>query len=193
MQTPFFYARISIMAIKFITSNQNKFNEIRDTLAPIAVEMVPINLDEIQSLDAKEIIAHKLEEAKKQQEGELIVEDTSLYLECLNFGLPGPFIKWYLDVLGAEGIAKMAIQLGATKAYAKTYIGLSKGGVISFFEGRNDGQIVMPTGDKDFGWGPIFKPNDSNKTYGEMDREEKYALSMRAQAALSLKDYLLQP
>jgi len=178
------------MALKFITGNKNKFIEIQSMLAPLEVEQLNINLAEIQSLDAGEIIEHKLIEAQKQGQGEFIVEDTSVYLECLNNQLPGPFIKWFLESLQPKGIADLALRAGNTKAYAQTLLGYAKDGDIKFFEGRNDGEIVAPIGDKDFGWGPIFKPQGSDKTYGQMEREEKYSVSMRGIAARKLKEFL---
>ncbi len=178
------------MAIKFITGNKNKFSEIQSMLLPLEVEQFDVNLVEIQSLDAHEIIQHKLEEATKHNQGEFIVEDTSLYLECLQNKLPGPYIKWFLESLQPQGIADLTIKMGNPKALAVTLIGYANNGKIQFFEGRNQGQIVLPIGDKDFGWGPIFKPDGFNKTYGQMDRDEKYSVSMRAVASLKLKEYL---
>ncbi len=180
------------MALKFITGNKNKFEEIKAMLTPIEVEQFNVDLDEIQSLDAHEILQHKLTEALKHFQGELIVEDTSVYLECLNNKLPGPFVKWFLESLGAKGIFELASSMGNTKAHAVTLLGYWDGGKIEFFEGRNEGEIVAPTGDKDFGWGPIFKPNGLDKTYGEMERKEKYSVSMRGIAARKLKAYLEQ-
>ena len=69
------------------------------------MEQSDIDLTEIQSVDPKEIIEHKLNEAKKHMKGNLVVEDTSLYFEALN-GLPGPLIKWFLKTVGNEGLAK---------------------------------------------------------------------------------------
>ena len=186
------------MKIKFITGNKNKYQEMRDIIAPIEVEQVDIDLAEIQSLDSQEIIRHKLREALNNPLlindtfSSIIVEDTSLHLACLNNDLPGPMIKWFLKTLNPQGIFELCQKMGNAKASGVTRIGYAhKDGTIEFFEGRNDGEIVFPIGDKDFGWGPIFKPNGSDKTYGQMDREEKFIISMRAQAALKLKQYLI--
>ena len=93
------------MALYFITGNKGKLAEVQSILGN--VEALDIDLPEIQSLDAQEIIKAKLEEAQKDQTGEFIVEDNSLYLEGLN-GLPGPLIKWFEEALGNEGIALIA-------------------------------------------------------------------------------------
>ncbi len=180
------------MPIKFITGNKNKLAEVQDMLAPLQVEQLDANLTEIQSLDAYEIMRHKLQEASKLEPGECIIEDTSLYLECLEGKLPGPYIKWFLETLGAAGIANLAKKMGNTHAKSLSIFGYKDTkGEVSFFEGINYGELVEPRGDKDFGWGPIFKPDGRDITYGEMEREEKYSVSMRAIAAKKLKEFLV--
>lgn len=69
------------MPLYFITGNKGKFAEVQSILGN--AEVLDIDLLEIQSLDAHEIIKAKLEEAQKHQVGEFIVEDTSLYFEAL--------------------------------------------------------------------------------------------------------------
>ncbi len=179
------------MPIAIITGNARKFEELRDLLAPIKVEQVNLALDEIQELDAKKIIEHKLELASRLHGGECMVEDSALYLEALN-GFPGPLVKWFEDSLGLPKIAEIAKALGNTRATVETTIGYSNGkGQFKFFTGTLTGQIVEPRGEKDFGYGAIFVPNGHSKTFGEMERAEKHILSMRAQAAQKLKQHLL--
>src|SRR3989344_6958047 len=89
------------MSIYFITGNKGKLAEVQSILGN--VEGLDIDLPEVQSLDAHEIIKAKLEEAKKHQTGEFIVEDTSLYFEALK-GLPGPLIKWFMKTIGNDGL-----------------------------------------------------------------------------------------
>lgn len=120
------------MTLYFITGNKSKLLEVQSMLE--GVEALDIDLPEIQELDAHKIIKAKLEEAQKHHTGEFIVEDTSLYFEVLN-GLPGPFIKWFLQTVGNDGLYKIAESFGNFKAEAKTIIGYSdSGGGINFFE-----------------------------------------------------------
>lgn len=81
--------------LKFITSNKNKYEEIRVMLSPIKVERVNIELDEIQELDPQKVIKHKLRQALKYQKSNFFIEDSMVYFGCLNNKLPGPFIKWF--------------------------------------------------------------------------------------------------
>lgn len=179
------------MPLKFITGNANKFEEVRTVLGGVPLEQVSIDLPEIQSLDAREVIRQKLLAAQRYERGEYIVEDTSLYLSCLNYQLPGPFIKWFEKGITNDGIVRLAGKMGDDKARAAVIIGyIDAAGDIAFFEGALEGKIVPPRGDKDFGWGPIFQPDGSAKTFGEIERDEKHAISMRGIAARKLKEFL---
>ena len=93
--------------------------------------------------------------------------------------------------LGIAAMADSAAKMGDTRAEMVVLIGLrTEDGETHFFEGRTPGTIVAPRGDKDFGSGPIFLPDGSEKTFGEMEREEKHAISMRGIAARKLKEFL---
>jgi len=175
------------MALYFITGNKGKLAEVQNILGN--VEALNIDLLEIQSLDAHEIIKAKLEEAKKHHDGDFIVEDTSLYFESMK-GLPGPFIKWFMKTVGNDGLYKIAQVFGNFNAEAKTVIGYSDSeGKVSFFEGSIRGTIVSPRGEG-FGWDPIFQPDGYTKTFGELTAEEKNSISMRKIALEKLKQNL---
>jgi inosine triphosphate pyrophosphatase len=173
--------------IRFITGNKGKLEEAKAIL--VNIEGLDIDLPEIQEIDAKKVIEAKLNEALKNNTEELIVEDTSLYLDCLN-GLPGPLIKWFMKTMGNEGIWNLADKLGDTGAEAKTIIGYSdKSGNIHYFEGAIKGEICEPKGEG-FGWDPIFLPDGYNKTFGELEPDEKNNISMRKIAFEKLKRHL---
>lgn len=161
--------------ICFLTGNKNKFKEANAVIEDL--EQLDIDLPEIQELDAKEVIKYKLQEAQKHQLDDVVVEDNSLSLECLN-GLPGPLIKWFLKTIGVEGLANLARKLENNNAEAKVLIGYSKDGEIYFFESSVKGKIVEPRGEHGFGWDPIFQPDGFDKTYGEVSSEDKMKIGM---------------
>jgi len=149
-----------------------------------------IDLPEIQEVDRRLVVEHKLLEAFKHCTGEFIVEDTSLHFEWLK-GLPGPLIKWFLKTIGVEGLADLAEKLGNNMAEAKTVIGYARNREeIFFFEGVIKGKIVPPRGEKRFEWDQIFVPDGQNKTFAEMGMEEKNKISMRRMAVNKLKEFL---
>jgi inosine triphosphate pyrophosphatase len=176
------------MPIIFITSSDHKFAEIKAVVPEL--ERLDMDLPEIQEIDAKAIIRSKLMEALAHRSGEFIVEDTSLYLDCLN-GLPGPLIKWFMKTIGKEGLWAIADNFGVYGAEARTTIGYARSHEeIFYFEGVRRGRIVAPRGQSNFGWDPIFQPDGSDKTQAEMTQEEKNRISMRGEAARKLRDFL---
>lgn len=178
------------MALKFITGNNNKFAEVKLVIPEI--QQLDIDLPEIQELDPKKIIENKLLHAQQFHKGEYIVEDVSLNLECFDYKLPGPLIKWFLHSIGNQGIADMVGKMGKDGVDATEIIGhISDTGQITYFDGSVKGRIVQPKGDSAFGWSPIFLPNGYNKTFGEMTPQERTEISMRGIAARKLKEFLL--
>ena len=179
---------LMIMSLYFITGNKYKFDEVKSILPEI--EQLDVDLPEIQDIDAQNIIRLKLLEALRHHAGEFIVEDTSLYLDCLK-GLPGPLIKWFLETIGNKGLASVAEKFGDNKARAITIIGYAKNSEnIYFFDGFACGKIVPPAGSSNFGWDPIFQPDGFEKTFAEMTAEEKNTISMRRVAVEKLKSFL---
>ena len=177
-------------AITFLTGNTGKFQEAR-AIVPELVQK-ELDLPEIQSLDPHVVIRAKLEEARKHGvHGDIVVEDTSLYIEALN-GLPGPLIKWFLESLGVKGIAELVEKLGKSAgAEARCIVGYLPEGASEpvFFEGTMHGTIVAPRGTGGFGWDTLFQPEGSTRTLGEYTFDEKNAVSIRARAFEGLRAY----
>ncbi len=175
------------MSLYFITGNKNKFAEVK-AIFPF-VEQLVIDLPEIQEIDSEKIIEAKLQAALRHKEGEFIIEDTSLSFNCLN-GLPGPLIKWFLQVMGREGLFNLVNKMGDDKAEAQTIIGYARRPEeVYFFTGIIKGKIVAPRGNSNFGWDPIFQPEGFTKTFAEMNSEEKNDISMRRIALDKLKKF----
>jgi len=172
----------------FITGNAGKFREVSAILPHI--QQLELKLDEIQSLDSRAVIEHKLAQAVAQHDGEFIVEDSSIELACLN-GLPGPFIKWFLEALGTEGIAKLVHNYDDHSAIGRITIGYrGQAGDIQYFTGEHRGQIVPPRGSNGFGFDPIFMADGQTHTNAELTLEAKNAFSGRGIAARKLASYL---
>ena len=179
--------------LKFITSNKNKFREIKELLKPIKVQQLNIELDEIQEIDPKKIIEHKLKEAFKHHKGPFIIEDSSFALEAMGGKLPGPFVKYFSIYLGSKNLAKLAIASKKQKAVGSVIIAYAKNlKEFVFFSGKVKGKVVLPRGKHGFGYDPIFMPNGSNKTLGEMKKSNNFSKSPRALSVKKLKNYLLK-
>ncbi|KAJ1604934.1 hypothetical protein OJ253_3392 [Cryptosporidium canis] len=112
----------------------------------------------------EEITIYKCKSAYERINGPVFVEDTSLCFNAYN-GLPGPYVKWFLKSVGALGLFNMLQGYQDKSAYAMTLIGYFDGSSMSepiIFQGKIDGEIVKPSGEKGFSWDPIFKPNGYN-------------------------------
>ena len=182
----------TLSMITFITGNKGKFKEIQSVLGDTII-MRDIDLPEIQSLDFKEVIAAKLQEASKHiTTGAIMVEDSGYYFKELG-RLPGVFSKFFLEELGLDGVYNLVKNFSSTKATFNTHIGyMDEKGVVTYFVASLDGEIVSPNGDGGFGYDPLFIPEGYTKRFAEISDKERNELKPRIQAAKVLKEYLLQ-
>lgn len=177
--------------LKFVTGNTHKFKEFQEILWEDQVEQLEIDLPELQEIDAQKIIRHKIQEALKHHSGPILIEDTSLYFECLGWTLPWPLIKRFLQEMNNEWLYELAKNHNNFKAKATILIGYAKNpDTIKFFEWTVEGTIVKPVLTTDFGRDAIFHPIGHNKPYGAMEKEEKNKISMRRIALDKLKSFL---
>jgi len=175
-----------------VTGNPGKLAEAR-RLAGRGLEGVEVDLPEIQSLDLEEVLRAKLAAALEHRAGPLVVEETGLELAAWN-GFPGPLVRWMLEAVGAEGIARAAIALGDPRARAVCLLAWGDGDRIVVGRGSTSGELVLPPrGENGFGWDPVFRPEGENRTYGELSDEEKDALGHRGRAWRDLLAQLHAP
>lgn len=176
------------MPLYFVTTNAGKFRELQAILPKL--EQLPLELDEIQSLDPQVVIEHKLTQAALQHEGEYLVEDTSLIFHCLN-QLPGTFIKWFVGAVGLAGLVELVSHYPDHSATARITIGYrDSAGSAHFFSSTTTGKIVSPRGMGGFGWDAIFLADGQTKTNAEQTLAEKNTFSARAEAARKLVKHL---
>lgn len=126
--------------IVFITGNQGKADYLANFL-DFPVEHIKLDLDELQSMDLRVIVEHKIRQAYAIVKKPVIVEDVALEFEALN-GLPGPFIKFFVEQAGLEKICRM-IPEKKRKAIARCVYGFFDGKEIKLFEGKLKGEIAQ--------------------------------------------------
>ncbi|XP_018798365.1 PREDICTED: inosine triphosphate pyrophosphatase [Bactrocera latifrons] len=178
--------------ITFVTGNAKKLEELVAILGdkfPRKVVSRKIDLPELQG-EIDEIAIKKCKEAARQVDGPVLVEDTCLCFDALE-GLPGPYIKWFLEKLQPEGLYRMLAGWDNKNAKAICTLSFAESANSEpiIFQGVTEGSIVEPRGCRDFGWDPIFKPNGYDLTYAEMPKEEKNKISHRYRALAALQDY----
>ncbi|XP_066261770.1 inosine triphosphate pyrophosphatase [Euwallacea similis] len=179
--------------ITFVTGNVKKLEElvaILGTTFPREVISKKLDLPELQG-EIDEICIKKAKTAYKQIGGPVLVEDTCLCFNALK-GLPGPYIKWFLEKIGPEGLYTMLAGFEDKTAQAVCTFAYHPGeeeAEVLLFQGKTDGEIVIPRGPRDFGWDPCFQPTGYTVTYAEMPKTEKNKISHRFKALDKLKSY----
>lgn len=173
----------------FATDNINKFNEARKILAEykVAVGMLRVKTPEIQNEDLEKIAQRSASDAFARCKLPIIVEDAGLFIEKLN-GFPGPYSAYVYKTIGNNGLLKLLEKERKRKAEFKSIIAYrdNNSEIPISFEGSVNGEITLKEQKKNrksgFGFDPIFKPEYSNKTFAEMNIEEKNNFSHRAKA-----------
>jgi len=180
------------LVLTFVTGNKHKLAEVQAILKDV-IECTNKKLDlpELQG-EPVEVAMEKCKLAVEEIKGPVIVEDTSLCFNALK-GLPGVYIKWFLTKLGHEGLNNMLAAYSDKSAYAQCIFCYCEGPgkEIVSFTGRCPGKIVPARGPTDFGWDPVFEPEESKQqTFAEMDKVEKNKISHRSRALAKLVEYL---
>lgn len=176
-------------SITFITSNPSKAEQLARHL-DYPVKHQKLDLSEIQSLNLREVVEYKSQEAYKLIGSPVLVEDTSLTFSSLG-RLPGPLIKWFLTELDNAGLCKLLNPYENRDALAEVCFGLYDGKRLRTFEGRMKGTVAnSPRGERGFGWDPIFIPDGHTRTWGEMSIEEQRETSMRRIALKQLDAFI---
>ena len=151
----------------YATGNAHKAKYF-NAMVGVELDHEAVDVEEVQSLDIRNVVEHKAREAYRILKKPVIVEDTFLTFKGLG-SLPGPFIKWFLSELGCEGLCKMLDGYHDRTAFAGAAIAYFDGENLEIFEKELEGTISnRPKGDSGFGWNVIFVPNASTKTLGEM-------------------------
>ncbi|CAB3370332.1 inosine triphosphate pyrophosphatase [Cloeon dipterum] len=186
---------MSKTTVVFVTGNAKKLEEVVAILGknfPHEFTSKKLDLPEYQG-EIDDICKAKCLEAAKLVQGPVVVEDTSLCFNSLG-GLPGPYIKWFLDKLGPEGLHRMLAGWEDKSAKAICTMAYCSGpsattSQVQLFQGIVDGDIVSPRGPRLFGWDPCFQPKGYDQTFAELPKEQKNLISHRALAVMNMKNF----
>lgn len=179
-------------SLTFVTGNAKKLEEVRAILGnsfPLEIISHKLDLPELQG-EVDEVSIKKCQEAARRLQRPVVVEDTSLCFNALK-GLPGPYIKWFLEKLEPEGLNTLLAGWEDKSAVAVCTFAYCDGKCedldVLLFQGRTNGKIVPPRGSRSFGWDCCFQPDGENLTYGELPKERKNEISHRYRALEKLK------
>ncbi len=172
------------MPLTFATGNKGKFAEARAVLEPLGYELEQYSegYPELQADTLKEVARWGAEWLDGRIEPPFFVEDAGLFIDELD-GFPGVYSSYVYQTLGWAGILRLLEGGEAHAARFEAVIGYHDGGEVRTFRGVVEGAIASRArGNRGFGFDPIFIPKGANRTFAQMEPEEKSALSHRARA-----------
>ncbi len=188
------------MQIVFATNNLNKLKEVQN-LIPKQIKLLSLkdigcfeDVPETQNT----IEGNAIQKAKyiKEHYGyDCFADDTGLEVEALN-NEPGVYSARYAGEQrdANDNMDKLLLRLKDKKnrnAQFKTVIALQLNGNQNTFTGICKGKITEEKqGERGFGYDPIFKPNDYNTTFAEMDLKLKNEIGHRGKAVAQIISYL---
>jgi len=183
----------------FATGNINKFNEARSILGSygLAVAMIRVKGDEIQSASLEKIAQTSAKNAYQHSKLPIFVEDAGLFIDALA-GFPGPYAAYAYKTIHNSGILRLMEKVADRQAKFQSVIAYCDETLCEpeCFDGESRGKITSterkPRGKTAFGFDPIFQPVGSAKSFAEMSIEEKNGFSHRAMAIRKFAEWFKQ-
>lgn len=189
-----------VQELVFATNNANKVAEIKKVLGDlfevVTLKDAGIDIDIPEPYDTLEENARTKSKTIFEMTGKnCFSEDTGLFVDALN-GEPGVKSARYAGdkANNKDNIEKLLLNLNTIENRAarfRTIISLILNAKEHQFEGICEGYILQtPVGEKGFGYDAVFIPDGSQKSFAEMETEEKNIYSHRKKAVAKLMAFL---
>lgn len=181
--------------------NAGKVTEIADLLTPLGIAAKSagdLGLPEPVE-DGETFVANAVLKARAAARGSnlpALADDSGLAVTALG-GAPGIFSARWAETAGgrdfAAAMSRVQAELGNSADRSAQFICILAlawpDGHAETFEGQVAGEIVWPPrGERGFGYDPIFRAINDTRTFGEIDPDEKHAISHRAIAFRKMLD-----
>ncbi len=201
IQTPFYTSpNLYNMKLIFATHNPNKLREVQQLMPPyiklLSLEDVQL-YDEIpeteSTIEGNAIL--KTNYIKEKFAMPVFADDTGLIVPALN-GEPGVKTARYAggdkdDQANIDLLLERLDKHTDRSAYFLTVISLYIDGEQHVFEGKCEGTILKQrTGNKGFGYDPIFQPHGYSQSFAQMELAQKSKISHRGLALEKLIHFL---
>ncbi len=186
----------------FCTHNQHKLEEVRQILGPQIDFLTLTDIDFHEEIPEpydtlEENSTTKAITVFKQKGMDCFAEDTGLFVEALD-GQPGVQTARYAGeqanaAMNNEKLLNALNGIENRNAYFKTIITLILHGVVHQFTGICEGKIAEQlSGQKGFGYDPLFMPDGYHITFADMPSSEKHRISHRSKAFEQFADFVRQ-
>ena len=190
------------MQLVFASNNKNKILEIQsilpETIKILSLEDIGCLEDIPETADTIEGNAILKANYVSQKYGyDCFADDTGLEVAALN-GEPGVYSARYAGEQrdSDDNMNKVLNSLSGENnrnAQFKTVIALNLKGKQELFTGIAKGEITLEkTGNKGFGYDPIFQPLGYKETFAELSLEIKNVISHRGKATQQLIQFLIK-
>jgi XTP/dITP diphosphohydrolase len=172
----------------FASSNNHKYQEAKKILDSFGINLsfLKSDLEEIQSSSLLDIAKRKAQNAFSKHKKPVIIEDDGLFIDSLE-GFPGPYSSYVFKTIGNQGIIDLLKD--KRKARFISIIIYCDETTLESFDGTLGGTISKLQKGKGWGFDPIFIPNNSNKTFAEIN--DKNELSHRYKSLKKFSDWYL--
>ncbi len=182
--------------IYFITSNKGKVNEATSKLKPYGYSIVQkdYGYPEIQTETLEEVARFGVNHIQSSGiDHPFILEDAGIFIEALK-GFPGVYSSFVYYTIGLDGILallKLTPEEKRTARFQSVFAYATPKGEMKLFQGECVGIITQKKrGKKGFGYDPIFCPKGFDKSFAEMETEEKNKVSHRGKSLEKLVSFL---
>jgi len=188
------------MRLCFATNNKNKLIEIQHKLGK-AYDIISLSdLGHTEELSETQdtLEGNSLQKAlfiHEKFQVDCFADDTGLLVDALG-GQPGVNSARYAgdqrdSRANMELLLRNMLGIHDRRARFVTVITLIQKGKVQTFTGMVEGIIAeKPSGDMGFGYDPVFIPEGLDKTFAELDLQEKNAISHRSRAMEQLIEFL---
>jgi len=184
------------MEINLVTSNLGKVKEFKIILSnEIKINHIELEYKELRSDDPEQIAKDAAKMLAEELQKPLVVEDSGLFIKALK-DFPGTCSSYIHKRIGLKGILKLMESVDDRTCFYRSAVAYCEPGKepVSFL-GEEEGKVSneekgsYEKGSYGFGHDPIFIPENSDKTYGEMENCENLK-RFRKIAVEKLKNYL---
>jgi XTP/dITP diphosphohydrolase len=186
---------IASASLYFVSSNENKFLEFEKILErekdrnkdkikkSLKVLFSKVIIKEIQSESIIEVAEDKVKKAFDTIKNPVIVEDDGLFIDDLN-GFPGIYSSFVYKTIGNKGILNLLKDREKVKRRARflSIFSFFDGKIMESFSGETIGYITTKISPEGWGFDPIFRPENEDKTYGQINILKKNEISHRSKA-----------
>ena len=189
--------------IVLASRNKDKIEELRDTLAPLGIELKSTydfpGLKEVTE-DQPTLEGNALKKARyvfKETGLPALSDDTGLEVDALD-GRPGVYSARYAGESSTyqDNVDKLLDELAGVEmkdrgAQFRTVAAFVTEEQEYTFEGVCRGEILTDErGDKGFGYDPVFRPENYDQTFAELDAEVKNKISHRGKAIRQFYEWM---